>query len=243
VTPIDAGGWSAELVEAGQVPMTPADLGSADAFSGITNIPVNVLLLRGRGMTVLIDSGSGRLASRWEGATDRLIPALARHGVAPVDVDLVVLTHLDFDHAGGTLDLPRAGVAVPQAALDDPGAAGTIVVEQLASGGRIRPLAEGVQPAPGLTVRPAPGHRAGHSVVEVEHALLHLADLVHHPLHVEHPEWDAAFDADPDVALWTRRTELERAAGLGITIVCSHIALPGRVVHGSDGLRWASVST
>jgi glyoxylase-like metal-dependent hydrolase (beta-lactamase superfamily II) len=223
--------------------MTPADLGPAGAFSGITRIPVHVLLLRGHGLTVLVDSGSGPLASRWKGATDELLPALGRRGVAPADVDLVVLTHLDFDHAGGTLSLAGVAVAVPEGAIADPGDAGTEVVAQLREEGRLRPLALGDCPAPGITVRPAPGHRAGHSVVEVSGSLVHLADLVHHPLHVEHPEWDAAFDGDPGLALQTRRDELERAAQRAVTVVCSHISAPGVVEHGADGLRWTPRST
>src|SRR5690606_20688407 len=64
---------------------------------------VNALLLRGRAGVVLVDAGSGPSIASWPGGRDRFADALAAAGVSPPDVDLVLLTHLDFDHAGGLL--------------------------------------------------------------------------------------------------------------------------------------------
>ncbi|MCX6137381.1 MAG: MBL fold metallo-hydrolase [Ignavibacteriales bacterium] len=77
------------------------------------------LLLIGGGRIVLIDTGNGAKFTdkqkeifRLETLSSDLISSLRRHGVAPDDVTDVVLTHLHFDHAGGSTML-RDGRVVP----------------------------------------------------------------------------------------------------------------------------------
>jgi N-acyl homoserine lactone hydrolase len=43
---------------------------------------------------------------------------LARHGVEPLDVEVVVMTHLHFDHAGAVSEFPSASFVVDQAEWD-----------------------------------------------------------------------------------------------------------------------------
>ncbi|MGH3076329.1 MAG: MBL fold metallo-hydrolase, partial [Gaiellales bacterium] len=88
--------WDVQLISAGSLPMQGALLGPAGTFAD-TRICSNVVLLRGGGRTVLIDTAAGQLDSEWEGATSNLAEALAAHGCALTDIDTVVLTHLDFD--------------------------------------------------------------------------------------------------------------------------------------------------
>jgi glyoxylase-like metal-dependent hydrolase (beta-lactamase superfamily II) len=54
----------------------------------------NSYLLPAREGYVLIDAGS-------KGKEGRLFAVLARHGIAPRSIRLIVLTHTHFDHAGG----------------------------------------------------------------------------------------------------------------------------------------------
>ncbi|MDX1419233.1 MAG: MBL fold metallo-hydrolase, partial [Rubricoccaceae bacterium] len=72
-------------------------------------LAMRCLLLRGHGRTVLIDDGLGDTYDEKFGrifAVDRsehdLLPSLAALGVGPGDVTEVVLTHLTFDHCGGS---------------------------------------------------------------------------------------------------------------------------------------------
>ena len=61
----------------------------------------------------------------------------------------------------------------------------------------------------------APGHRAGHACVEIDGRSgrrVFLSDVIHHPRHVEHPEWDREFDSDPEVGA-AHAPRLARAAG------------------------------
>jgi glyoxylase-like metal-dependent hydrolase (beta-lactamase superfamily II) len=68
------------------------------------------LLIRDGGRTILLETGIGAffeppLRERFGVIEDRhvLVESLAAVGVNPVDVDVIVLSHLHFDHAGGIL--------------------------------------------------------------------------------------------------------------------------------------------
>jgi glyoxylase-like metal-dependent hydrolase (beta-lactamase superfamily II) len=203
--------------------------------------PMNGLLLRRPGQTILVDAGPGVLAYLWayEGIHSDVSAALAEAGAAPEDVDLVVLTHLDDDHIGGVLD--GNGLAFPNARIAAPseGIAAIEAGEGLPVGIEERKewLAEvrghGVldpyEPGPlaaGLVARSAPGHRAGHCCVGVggDRPLVHVADTIHHEAHIEHPEWDGPADDDRPLALETRRRWLGELRASGRRAVASHLA-------------------
>ena len=71
---------------------------------------------------------------------------------------------------------------------------------------------------------------------------VHAADVFHLPPHVEHPEWNTAFDADPELGLETRRALLAELADRGATVVVSHMDSPGRIRREACGFRWEPVS-
>ena len=237
----EAGGWQPTLIQVGTLPMKPELLAPEGELVGMVDVPSNVLLLRGHGQTVLVDAGSGPYFEIWKGATEDLEGGLAAAGCGFDDVDLLVMTHLDFDHAGGCCEFPRARMAVPAGAVpaDDPDDPGRRAIEHFGGAGRLDRVEDGGSPAPGLVVRSAPGHRAGHSVVAVGDTLVHIADVVHHPLQVANPSWDRVFDSDPGVAHQTRLRELDVLAASGVTVVASHIVGAGRVERAGEGYRWA----
>lgn len=76
------------------------------------------LLVKDGARTILFETGIGAffapaLRERYGVVEDRhvLLDNLAALGVAPADVDVVVLSHLHFDHAGGALTAWQDGVA------------------------------------------------------------------------------------------------------------------------------------
>lgn len=77
------------------------------------------LLVRdGAGRTILLEAGIGaffepKLRERFgvQEAEHVLLRSLAELGVAPAEVDVIVLSHLHFDHAGGLLEAWQAGAA------------------------------------------------------------------------------------------------------------------------------------
>jgi glyoxylase-like metal-dependent hydrolase (beta-lactamase superfamily II) len=112
------------------------------------------------------------------------------------------------------------------------------IVAALDAAGLLDEYADGAEPAPSLRLRSAPGHRVGHSILEVGDSFVYAVDVFQHPLHVEHPEWDTAFDADPEVGLATRLALLAELADRGATVAVAHIAEPGRIERAADGFRW-----
>lgn len=84
-------------------------------------VPVPVWLIQGADQVILVDTGLGDIdeisamqsrygvdfvASRSD--DQDLLQGLANHGVAPEDVDIVILTHLHFDHVGNNELFPNA---------------------------------------------------------------------------------------------------------------------------------------
>ena len=235
--------WDATLIRAGTLPMSDGLMAPRGVLGDIV-VASNVLLLRGAAGTILIDTAAGEMDSEWEGATSDLAGALAPYCRLD-EIDAVVLTHLDFDHSGGAPDVPadRVIVTATAAAWARSGAedADTAPAVLARLGDRLVEVADGAEVAPGVRLVEAPGHRRGHACVEIAARggrRVFLADVIHHPLHVAHPEWDREFDSDPEVALRTRRDWLERLAGTGVPCAASHIVGWGTVEPGGDGLAW-----
>jgi glyoxylase-like metal-dependent hydrolase (beta-lactamase superfamily II) len=243
---VESGGWQIELVDTGMVPIEPQYMGPT--FTETYEGPVNVLVLRGHGRTVLVDAGSGPLISIWPGAT-----------TWPVDVDpdVLIATHLDWDHFGGFVTgswpgalepaWPGKAVLAPAEAVaearatDGEALATPAIVGVLDAAGLLEEYDDGAEPAPGIRLRRAPGHRIGHSIVEVGDSFVYAVDVFQHPAHVEDPESDTAFDADPVVGLETRLALLAELADRDITVAVAHIPEPGRIERTGDVFRWVSV--
>ena len=91
------------------------------------------LVVRDRGRVILLEAGIGAffepsLRERYGVVEDRhvLLESLAEVGIRPEDVDIIVLSHLHFDHAGGVLSAWHAG---QQPALVFPNAAYVVGAE------------------------------------------------------------------------------------------------------------------
>ena len=90
---------------------------SADDSNRI-NLACRAMLVREAHRNVLCEAGIGaflepRLRQRYgvQEDTHVLIESLAKVGVAPEDIDVVVLSHLHFDHVGGLLAPWQEGAA------------------------------------------------------------------------------------------------------------------------------------
>lgn len=84
-------------------------------------VPVPVWLLEGTNQKILVDTGLGEIdevsamQSRYgvdfvasRSSDQDLVAGLARHGVTPEEIDIVILTHLHFDHVGNNELFPNA---------------------------------------------------------------------------------------------------------------------------------------
>lgn len=77
------------------------------------------VLVRTGQKNVLIDTGYGSKMTEKEQKNfssepgEPLVPSLAAVGLTPADIDVVVLSHLHFDHAGGATKVDNAGRVIP----------------------------------------------------------------------------------------------------------------------------------
>lgn len=96
---------------------------------------------------------------------DQRLPSRLRAlGLSPEDVDVVFLSHLHFDHAGGLADFAHAEVHVHArelAAAREPADA-AYFAEDFAGDHRWRPTVGAYDIAPGVRALDSPGHTAGH---------------------------------------------------------------------------------
>ncbi len=194
------------------------------------------LLVQGPSGTCLVEAGLGdagdaAFRQRYGVELPRgLIQDLSRAGVAPEEIDCVVMTHLHWDHAGGLVHLDEKGKVAPTF----PGARHFVQEaawqEALASGpragsfhpDRLEPLAKEIrlelvrgeaEVLPGLSLVPAGGHSQGHSVVRMTSegkTAVFLGDLVPLRSHFKTP-WIMAFDLQPGKTAEAKETLLARA--------------------------------
>ena len=207
-------------------------------------LPINCVLVRDADTTVLIDTGLGpKPRTLIPEPVALLLHELARRGVAPGDVDIVVHTHLHVDHVGWDGSFPNARYIVHE---DD--WAFFMNDESLAQRPHLRekvlPLANvervsgGTEVLPGVRLLPTPGHTPGHMSVRAGAAFV-LGDVVVHELQVADPDVVYVSDHDPDRAAATRRRFLGELADEGAEVIVSHFHGAGRFERSGKGFRWA----
>ena len=239
--------------------MDPSPIAPPGALGDTVVLPLNLVLLRGHGRTLLVDGGFGLFTHIIPGTVEDLDASLAAAGVSRGEIDTVVLSHGDFDHIGGLVagdwpdalapGFPGARVACPARTADhyrdrDPDEEGNIATRILATvraAGLLDELPDGAEVAPGVRLTLAEGHAPGHSVVEVGD-YVHCVDVLHHAEHLPHPEWDAGFDQDAPVALATRHAWIAGLAADGRRVSFAHLTGFGRVEGDGASHRWAPLA-
>src|SRR2546425_1531455 len=194
-------------------------------------IPVglNSLLIRSAGKTILVDTGVGAKPVRAPGAmtieqSGRLLENLRTEGVSLDEIDIVINTHLHFDHCGGNT-MMEDGVPVPAfpraryfigkseweaASHPNERTRGTYLLENfepLQDAREVELVAGEVELAKGVRLLPAPGHTEGHCVIELESGGrygLCVGELSQLPVMLERIAWISAFDVLPLLSLSTK---------------------------------------
>ncbi|NNG38902.1 MBL fold metallo-hydrolase [Flexivirga sp. ID2601S] len=220
-------------------------------------------------LTMLVDAGNGNdkhrpVLTAHDGFHTDYLDRLATV-VEPEDVDVVVCTHLHPDHCGGLTRLvdaswvpvfPRARHLVPReelawlqslvATADVDGPVADLArtyedsVRPVLDAGLIDEVDLPVDLGHGVTVRAAPGHTAGHVVVELSHGdefAVVCGDLLHHPFQMADLALAHSGDFDPDRAHQTRRQLVEKLADSGGLLLPCHFG-PGHVTRTTAGFAW-----
>ena len=228
-------------------------------------LALRCLLVETPDALVLIDTGVGNKEDEKfraiygienEGSPTRLEDAIRAAGHQPGDVDVVLNTHLHFDHAGGdTVRTPdgHVEVAFPRARHVVQGGEWRFAhlkserirasylpdnFEPVHAAGLFDFVEGEAEVVPGVRVLPAPGHTPGHHVVLLEsddERACFLADLVPTSAHLPLP-WVMGYDVEPLVSLESKRAVLERARREEWLLVFQHDAgVPWGRLSGDEG--------
>lgn len=216
------------------------------------NLAAHPLLLRRKGKrgenrTILVEAGTSFTFDEKEmdiyGVSGQgVIADLGRMGIESGEVDLIVLSHLHFDHAGGLVDCDRDGTirpAFPSArivvqegeledALDpDPIRKASYRSDEIAllhRAGLFSPVNGEAEVEESIFVEPAPGHTRCHQVIRIgegEGSLVFVGDLIPTSSHIN-PAWLMAYDLFPLDCFTNRRAFLERAVNEGWILYFYH---------------------
>jgi glyoxylase-like metal-dependent hydrolase (beta-lactamase superfamily II) len=225
---------------------------------------LNCLLIETPSGRVLIETGIGdrvddktRSMRSYEGPW--IVAALEAAGFPPESVNVVAMSHLHFDHAGGLLRAD-GGRAFPHA---------TIVAQraewEIALGDNPRLVASYVQPElrlvetwgrqgwadgekeimPGVSVVPTGGHSMGHQAIIVRgtgdgaRTLAFFGDLMMRPW-AANPRWVTSFDDFPLDSVARKAELFAQAADEDWIVVLSHESRHpvGRLVRDRDRFRY-----
>ncbi len=224
--------------------MYNAALGDELAKDGHLPIKRGSFLVRSSGRTILVDTGIGAKNPGLPGG--ELMVNLGRLGVRAEDIDVVVNTHLHFDHVGWNCTerdgayvptFPKAEYWISRTEWEywtDPTTAAeegehiTKDVLPLKESPQLRLVDGEAAVTPELSFLPTPGHTPGHCSLAVasagERAVI-LGDVGHHPLHLVRL-WVAAVDELPRLSRRTKRALVERLIEEQVLVAAGHFT-PG----------------
>jgi glyoxylase-like metal-dependent hydrolase (beta-lactamase superfamily II) len=199
-----------------------------DARNRVT-LSMNCLLIRANGKRILVETGAGdklspKLRDIYGLDEPKLIDGLRNHGLGPQDIDIVVNTHLHFDHCGGNTRMdgdklvptfPNARYLVQPGELDhalnpnerDRASYFRENYAPLGEAGLLSPLDGDQTVEPGVDVVRVPGHTADMQCVKLTgggQTAFFFSDLVpttaHHPL-----PWIMGYDLFPMTTLENKK--------------------------------------
>ncbi len=193
------------------------------------------LLLEGDGRVILIDNGAGnkydqRFRDIYALEEDTLEGSLKKAGVHAEEITDVILTHLHFDHAGGSTDRKGEKVVpkfinatyhlqerhLKEARNPNLRERASFLAhnfEPLAASGQLKTYSGGGSIFPGVDLLVMNGHTAGQQLVKItgkEGSLVFCADLLPTVHHVRGP-WVMAYDVQPLLSMREKEEFLREA--------------------------------
>ena len=207
-------------------------------------LQTNCLLLENGDQTILIETGFGskwsdRERGFWELERRTVVDALAERGVAPEEIDTVIVSHLHFDHAGGltrmdgdtaVVTFPQANIVVQKREWED-ALANRSTMTKTYLRNHLDPIADRVtlvdgevEALPGITVWPMPGHTWGQQAIRFDDGrgtVAFAGDVMPTANHVG-LAFSLAYDMLPHENMLSKRALLDRAVDEGWRLVLDH---------------------
>src|SRR3954447_26194412 len=142
----------------------------AELLADGDRMPVYVHVIDHPEGRVLVDTGMTQLHPAVADMDPRLIPLIAQPDFDVAGIDIVVNTHLHFDHCGGNRLFTGRPIYVQRPELDDALSEYDYTIREWveAPGVQYVPVDGELELLPGLRLVPAPGHTRGSQVVVVE---------------------------------------------------------------------------
>jgi glyoxylase-like metal-dependent hydrolase (beta-lactamase superfamily II) len=216
---------------------------------------------------ILVDAGAG---TWWGGgALGRLEGSLRSAGYTPEEIDVVLITHLHSDHAGGLTSqdgkrvFPNADVYVAKAESDfwlSPEIAAKApkdaqpffqsaqaIAAPYIKAGKWHTFSGSEAIVDGMQSVPLHGHTPGHTAYEFSskgQKILFWGDTIHaQRVQLQHPEVTAVFDIDQNAAAAMRLQLLPELAREDVLIAGPHMPFPalGRLRKEGSGYSWVPV--
>ena len=233
-------------------------------------LALNCLLLESDGKTVLIETGQGNKdfeqtrGRGWEPDHGALLDDLARNGVQPDDVDIVINTHLHNDHTGWNTVEDADGALRPtfpnarywiqrgeweEAMQPNERTRATYLPQNLLpvkEADQIEFIEGETRITSEITAIETPGHTANHASVAISsggETAVYLGDVIQHEVQLERVAWLSAFDVLPLVNLETKKRLVAEAIEQRRLLIAVHNPFPGagRLSRGDDGrTRWSA---
>ncbi len=216
-------------------------------------LALRCLLVEAPEALVLIDTGIGNKENEKfreiygvanEGSPTRLEDGIRAAGFEPDDIDLVVSTHLHFDHAGGLTTLRDDGQIVPSfpnavhvidqgefdfAHRDNPRIRASYLsrnYDPVAEAGLVRFVKGATEVTRGVRMLPTPGHTPHHASVVIDGGsdqACFLADVCPTAAHVPLP-WIMGYDLEPLVTLGAKQALYDKARADDWLLIFEHDA-------------------
>jgi glyoxylase-like metal-dependent hydrolase (beta-lactamase superfamily II) len=224
----------------------------------ILPISFTALLVNTGAKLILIDTGTAGQITDTAGV---MLDNLKVAGIAPADIDMILISHFHPDHIDGikTKDgakvFPQAEIFVPEPEwafwMDDANMgrhSGTVhryflnarrIFSDIAK--EVHRFKPGAEVAPGIESIAAYGHTPGHTAFAIHsggHSMLAMSDTVREPfLFVRYPQWQPSYDMDGPLAATTRSQMLDRAAADRMPVEAYHFPFPacGHIVKAASG--------
>jgi glyoxylase-like metal-dependent hydrolase (beta-lactamase superfamily II) len=201
---------------------------------------------------ILIDAGMGRTSTMFGDTMGRMLDNLRAAGIAPAEIDAVLMTHLHPDHSFGLIN-PDGSAAFPNATLyathadwaewtDEanlrrsdfraPWTKGTLQAVT-PYWDRLRLFQAGETILPGVSTLSVAGHAAGQCAYIFEsegHKVAFTGDVAHHQVFDPyHPEWffHMDYDTNPQQGADAKAAIFAKVVDEGIRFHGYHFPFPG----------------